>query len=79
MPKGRHASSQARAVIAKFKGMVIGHSFFIADVERADMEWLRRPMMAEGVGIKMVRVECDEIYQQPGVRIWRQEGSYDEL
>jgi hypothetical protein len=44
-----------------------------------DVEFLRRPIVRIGCGIKILEVEQDEIYQSPGVRIWREEGPYDEL
>lgn len=67
------------AFVAKFQAMRIGESFFIPDVNRQDMEWFRRPALRAGLGVRMARVECDDIYQCPGVRVWREEGEYDEL
>lgn len=66
-------------LIEKFARMRIGQSFFIADASRQDVEFLRRPVLRLGVGIRIVQVRSDEIYCMPGVRIWREEGSYDEL
>lgn len=79
MPRGRTADNQTRVLIDKFVRMLPGQSFFIADVERADVEFLRRPVVKLGVGISIHEVDVDEIYQQRGVRIWREEGAFDEL
>lgn len=65
--------------VSKLRNMRLGASFFVPDVTRQQMEWLRRPAVRAGLGITIARVECDEIYQAPGVRVWRQEGPYDEL
>ena len=79
MPRGRTAQSQVKILIDKFVRMRPGESFFMADASREDVEFLRRPVIKMGVGIRIVEVERDEIYQARGVRIWRKEGSYDEL
>lgn len=79
MPKGRTAANQVAVLVEKMKRMKIGTSFFVADVKAVDMAFLRRPVTKAGVGIRIVEVEVDEIYQCHGVRVWREEGSYDEL
>jgi hypothetical protein len=79
MPREKTGQQQIAVIVRKFIAMKPGESFFIADIGTGDVEWLRRPVVAEGCGIKILRVELDEIYQQPGVRIWREEGAYDEL
>ena len=70
---------QVKALVERFKDLRVGASFFVPDVQPDDVEFLRRPATRAGCGIRIVRVEEDEIYLQPGVRIWREEGSYDEL
>jgi len=79
MPRDKTADQQTRVLVEKMKRMLPGQSFFVPDVKRADMEFLRRPVVKAGVGIRIAQVEEDEIYFQPGVRIWREEGEYDEL
>lgn len=79
MPRGKTADAQVKVLVQKFAKMVIGHSFFIAGVARQDVEFIRRPALRMGCGIRIAEVEEDEIYLVPGVRIWREEGSYDEL
>lgn len=79
MPRDKTADQQTRVLVEKMKRMLPGQSFFVPDVKRADMEFLRRPVVKAGVGIRIAQVEEDEIYFQPGVRVWREEGEYDEL
>lgn len=79
MPREKTGQQQIEVIIKKFIAMKPGDSFFIADVETGDVEFLRRPVLAAGCNIKILRVELDEIYQQAGVRIWREEGAYDDL
>lgn len=79
MPRGRTANAQVTTLVNKVKAMVIGHSFFVEGVDREDMEFLRRPLVKLGVGVSIRRIERDEIYQAAGVRVWREEGEYDEL
>lgn len=79
MPRDKTAEQQVRVLVEKVTRMLPGQSFFIPDVKRADMEFLRRPLVRAGVGVRIAQVEEDEIYFQPGVRIWREVGEYDEL
>lgn len=79
MPKGRTAAAQTRVLVEKMTWMKPGESFFVEGVNREDMEFLRRPVVKMGMGIRIVEVECDEIYHCYGVRVWREEGPYDEL
>lgn len=79
MPREKTGDRQIAVLVDKFVRMKPGQSFFIPDVSRADVEFLRRPVVRIGCGIKIIQVESDEIYFQPGVRIWREEGEYDEL
>lgn len=79
MPRGQTADAQVKVLLDKFARMRPGQSFFVPDAVRLDMEFLRRPALKLGCGIKIVQVEQDEIYLQQGVRVWREEGDYDEL
>lgn len=66
-------------VVDRFARMKPGQSFFVPDIQVKDLAFLRRPFHAAGLGFTMRRVECDEIYQTAGVRVWRQPGEADEL
>jgi hypothetical protein len=79
MPREKTGQAQVKVLVDRFVRMLPGQSFFIPDVTRMDVEFLRRPIVRIGCGIKILEVEQDEIYQSPGVRIWREEGPYDEL
>lgn len=79
MPQGRTADAQVRTLVKKMMWMKPGTSFFVEGVRAADMNFLRRPVLKAGMGIRIVEVECDEIYQCHGVRVWREEGDYDVL
>lgn len=78
-PRGRPANDETQQMIDAIEKMRIGHSFFIEGVQRSDVEFLRRPARIRGVGIAIKNVARDEIYQVPGVRVWRQEGACDEI
>jgi len=79
MPQGRTADAQTRTLVEKMKWMKPGQSFFVEGVTASDMTFLRRPVLKAGMGIRIVEVECDEIYHSHGVRVWREEGDYDVL
>lgn len=79
MPRDKTAAAQMKVLIEKVIRMPVGASFFVPEATRPDMEFLRRPVMRAGCGIRIAQVALDEIYQQPGVRVWREEGQYDEL
>jgi len=79
MPREKTGDVQIKTLIAKFIAMRPGDSFFIPNVEPGDVAFLRRPVLRAGCNIKILRVEEDEIYLQPGVRIWREAGEYDQL
>lgn len=66
-------------VVDKFAAMRPGQSFFVPGVTKKQMDFIRKPLNAEGLGHTMREVDCDEIYQQPGVRVWRLHGEYDQL
>ena len=79
MARGPKLDSKTQAMVDQFVRMPVGRSFFVPDAKRVELEFLRRPAVSAGAGIRIVHVELDEIYQQPGVRVWREEGPYDEL
>lgn len=79
MPRDKTAAAQQKVLIQKVIRMPIGYSFFVPEATRLDMEFLRRPVLRAGCGIRIAQVALDEIYQQPGVRVWREEGPFDEL
>jgi hypothetical protein len=79
MPRDKTTDPQIKALVDRFVRMRPGQSFFIPEVTRRDVEFLRRPVVRIGCGIKIIQVEQDDIYLQPGVRVWREEGEYDEL
>lgn len=76
---GRQMAKEVAALVKKFAAFKPGQSFFVPNVALKDVEYLRRPFKREGLGAVFRRVERDEIYQQPGVRVWRQLGEYDEI
>lgn len=77
--RGRKADPRIQAYVDKFVRFRIGQSFFVPGATTADLEFLRKPFLRAGVGMVMRRVERDEIYAVPGVRVWRLAGEYDEL
>lgn len=79
MPRGRTSDAQVKVLVDKIVRMLPGQSFFIPDATRLDVEFLRRPVNAAGCGVQIVQVKEDEIYLQEGVRVWRMEGTYDDL
>lgn len=66
-------------MIEKFKLMAPGQSFFVEGANKRDVDKLRKPFLQAGLGYVSREVECDEIYQTAGVRVWRLFGEYDEL
>jgi hypothetical protein len=79
MPQRKTGHVQTQVLVNKMAYMKPGQSFFVEGVCREDMEFLRRPVVRMGIGIRIVEVECDEIFQCHGVRVWREEGDYDVL
>lgn len=76
---GRPMSQQMASYVDQFKRYKIGQSFFVPGATVADLNFLRRPFKRAGLGATFRRVERDEIYQQAGVRVWREFGEYDDL
>lgn len=70
---------ELQATVDAFAKLRIGASIFIKDATRADVEFLREPLTKLGIGVRIMRVECDLKHECPGVRIWRKRGAYDEL
>jgi hypothetical protein len=66
-------------LVDRVAAMRPGQSFFVQGVKKPDMDFIRKPLNNEGLAHTMREVECDEIYQQPGVRFWRLHGEFDEL
>lgn len=77
--RGRPMSPAIRAHVERFAAMRPGESFFVAGVQSADLEFLRKPFTKAGLGMLIRQVDRDEIYQTAGVRVWRMAGEYDEL
>lgn len=77
--RGRPLPPDVQQLVDRVRRYRIGDSFFVPGATRGEVEFLRRPCLSQGTPISICRVELDEIYQQPGVRVWRREGSYDEL
>lgn len=65
--------------VEKFKNMRPGQSFFVPGASKRDVDKLRKPFIQAGLGYASRQVDCDEIYQTAGVRVWRLHGEYDEL
>lgn len=66
-------------VVEKFYQMTPGQSFFIAGATTRDMSSIYRALQADGIGFVSRTMESDPIYQEAGVRVWRQHGEADEL
>lgn len=75
---GRKANPELLAEVEAFKQLKVGQSFFVAGKKASDMEYLRRPVKAEGVGITIRYIERDPVHGVAGVRVWRQAGTADE-
>ena len=78
-PRGAARDPKIEEYVQKMARTRIGTSYFFAGLQPSDLEFLRRPCLAAGIGIKIRRVDRDEIYHLAGVRVWREYGEYDEL
>jgi hypothetical protein len=76
---GRPRDTKIEGYVSSFKAYKAGQSFFVADATIADLQFLRRPFKREGLHFTMRRVQKDEIYHQPGVRVWREKKPEEEL
>lgn len=77
--RGRPLPPEIQELLDRVKTYRVNDSFFVAGATRSELEFLRRPCLTQGTPVSIQHVELDEIYQQPGVRVWRKEGAYDEL
>ena len=77
------AESRKDPQIAQYVALILrmqpGMSVFVPDATTEQLEFLRKPVQKAGADIELCHVAEDEIYQQPGVRLFRREGEYDEL
>jgi hypothetical protein len=78
-PRGRPADAALAGYVREILALPEDSSIFIADATRVELEFLRKPVREAGAGIEIVSVELDEIYQVPGVRVFRRTGEYDQL
>lgn len=79
LPAGRPKDNSRKHIVQTFLAMEVDASFFIQDAQARDFDYLRKPVQALGGNIEIHQVLCDEIYQLPGVRVWRRIGLIDEL
>lgn len=78
VPAARRGSSpEVEACIERFKKFAPGDSFFVAGAKRIDLEFLRMPFVAAGLGVVFREVLVDEVHKVAGVRVWRQIGPFD--
>lgn len=62
-----------------FLAMAVDDSFFVENVKRRHLEFLRKPVTALGANIEIVELKNDPIYGVPGTRVWRRQGLIDEI
>jgi hypothetical protein len=77
--RGRPKDPQVAWYVEQILTMRPDTSVFVPDATSDQLEFLRKPVREAGAGIEIVRVENDEIYCKPGVRLFRREGEYDQL
>ena len=61
---------QTDDLITRLKSFEPDQSFFVADVSQKEVAWLRARCKRAGLNVQIFTVALDEIYQQPGVRIY---------
>lgn len=71
MKRGRPISTTRAEYEKRLRAIAPGQSFFVADVRQDGMGRLRKVAKAIGVDIEIHEVEIDEVYQLPGVRVFR--------
>lgn len=76
---GRPRDPKLAAYIQQLCDFRVGQSCFFRGFKRADVEFLRRPAVQAGINLTIREVEEDEKHKVPGVRVWRDAGTYDEL
>jgi len=79
MARGRQRDPEMQQILEGFARLRVGASIFVKGATRADVESIRQPLVAMGVGVRIVRVENDAVHGCAGVRLWRKRGEYDEL
>ena len=75
----RQSDTHVTGYIEQLCNMRVGQSCFFVGVTRLEVEFLRRPAYTAGINLRMIEVEHDVIHLQPGVRVWREAGPYDEI
>lgn len=71
MKRGRPISVTRAAYEERLQKLTSGQSFFIPDARQDGMGRLRKVAKAINVDIEIHEVEIDEVYQLPGVRVFR--------
>lgn len=69
--RGRPISTRRAEYEKKLRALAPGASFFVPDATQDGMSRLRKVAKAIGVTIEIHEVEVDEIYQMPGVRVFK--------
>lgn len=76
---GRKPDEIIQGYVEQFRTYKIGQSFFLADHQPSDLEFLRKPFERAGLKCSIRLVQQDAIYGVAGVRVVRVEGPEDEL
>ncbi len=79
MARGKREHPEVTSMIEKLAALRINESFFIPSTTRKECEFIRQPAKRKGIKLRLEEVKCDQIYQMPGVRIFRKEGAFDQL
>jgi hypothetical protein len=79
MARGKKRDPELQEILDGFARLRVGASIFIPGVSRADIETIRQPLIGMGVGVRIVKTDCDPRHGCAGVRLWRKKGEYDEL
>jgi hypothetical protein len=77
--RGRPRDEQIANYVAQILALKIDASVFVAGATSEELDFLRKPVKAAGAVIEIMQVERDEIYGVPGVRLFRREGTVDQL
>lgn len=56
----------------RLQEMEVGDSFFEEKRTTKDLFFLRQIALRAGIKISMHNIVCDDIYNKPGVRVWRE-------
>lgn len=76
---GRKKDPQLVKWVEQILALPIDASVFVPNAQPADLQFLRTPVREAGATIEIVKVNPDEIYGTPGVRLFRREGTFDQL